>query len=214
MSDAEQIEDASDSDTGRKTCDERKSQEEEGSSARPQPLPTALNSVSQDRSPPQKRRRYEGWDGDGMRGYMRAKNQKLRDQFEAEFAGSGEGKSRSTCDVFRGITIHVNGATRPSREELRVLVGERGGGFEAYLTAGVVTHIVCERLAAATRLRFRKMVKSRSVHVVTPAWLVDSAAAGKILPVADYSVPGMTEPGQKSVASFFASNQRGGKGGK
>lgn len=163
----------------------------------------ALKKYVESKSVSRKRTRYEGWEGEGMGGYMRVKNQKLRDQFAAEFSKAVPGTRSGADGLFRGVTIHVNGATRPSREKLRALVGEQGGLFETYLTAGAVTHIVSEQLAAATRLRFRKMVKSGSVHVVTPAWVVDSATAGRLLPPADYAVPGMTEPGQNSIASFF-----------
>lgn len=125
---------------------------------------------------------------------MASKNRKLREQFSSEFA--------ACASALRGVTAWVNGATSPSREELRAKIGENGGLFEAFMGPSV-THVVCERLATATRLRLKKAVAGRSLKVVTPAWVLDSIREGRKLPEAGYAVEGMTEVGQKNISSFF-----------
>lgn len=138
-------------------------------------------------------------------GYMASKNRKLRAQFAEEFATSGG------TDALRGVTCWVNGATTPTREELRVSIGKGGGAFETYM-GPAVTHVVCERLATATRVRLQKAVGGRSLKVVTPAWVVDCVREGRKVSEAGYAVDGMTEKGQKSISVFFSGGS--GAGGK
>jgi hypothetical protein len=138
-----------------------------------------------------------GWEGFG--GYMAAKNRKLRAQFAAEFAGA---RAAGSGGALSGVTAWVDGATRPPRERLRTLLGENGGALETYLGAGV-THVVCERLADATRVRLRKRVRTSGLKVVTPLWVVRCVEEGRRLPEAGFEVAGMGDPGQANIASFF-----------
>lgn len=153
-----------------------------------------------------KRKRYKGWEGGGLGKYMKVKVEKLRDQFANDYRETSdekgaelESKDRS---LFRGVTIWVDGATRPNRDELRDIVGSQGGRFETYLT-GAVTHVICTRLAQATKLRLRKMVHSKRVHVVRPEWVEEAVRTRKLPSVAKFSVDGMAEKGQKSITAFF-----------
>lgn len=131
---------------------------------------------------------------------MEAKNQKLRKQFSQEFSHAPESEKKR---LFRDVTVWIDGATKPSREELRAIIGNHGGRYETYLTPGMVTHIVAQQLAHATRLRLQKMVSSKRAHVVKPDWILDSVNSGKLLPVADYALDGMNDPSQKSIRNFF-----------
>jgi BRCT domain, a BRCA1 C-terminus domain len=134
---------------------------------------------------------------------MRVKVQKLREQFDADFADRAGTPCAGNARLFEGVNVWVDGATTPSRDQIRELVGTRAGRLETYLIPDCVTHVVCETLAQATRLRLRKMVDSKRISVVTPRWITDSIATDKILPTAQYPVSGMTDPSQRSIASFF-----------
>ena len=106
---------------------------------------------------------------------MDEKRRKLRQVEEEEGCRSG--------GPLGGVRIHVNGYTEPSREDLRSLVLRGGGGFEAYWSERA-THMVCSRLCEATR---RRLGRDRR-PVVRPEWVVDSVAAGKVLPVCSYLI--------------------------
>jgi DNA repair protein REV1 len=134
---------------------------------------------------------------------MRVKVQKLREQFDLDFADRTDALCEGNARLFDGVTVWVDGATTPSRDQIRELVGARAGRLETYLIPDCVTHVVCETLAQATRLRLRKMVDSKRISVVNPRWITDSIATNKILPIALYPVSGMADPSQRSIASFF-----------
>lgn len=137
----------------------------------------------------------KGWDESGFRGYMEAKNRKLRGQFHAQFGEDGRG-------LFAGVVVWVDGVTEPNRNEIREIVGENGGKLETYFGSSV-THVVAEVLATATRARLGKPVGKGKVRVVRPRWIVRSLEEGKLLPEVEFSVKGMRDPTQKSIASMF-----------
>lgn len=85
---------------------------------------------------------------------------------------------------------------------MRDLVGRHGGSLETYFSTDLVTHVVAENLAAATRKRFSEM-KKRRFKIVTPKWLTDSVEKGRKLPERLYQVPGMADPAQKSLTQMF-----------
>lgn len=136
---------------------------------------------------------------------MASKNAKLRSQFAQEFAGA--------ATVLAGVTVWVNGATTPSREEMRVAVGAAGGKFETYF-GPAVTHVVCERLSTATKTRLNKAVTGRSLKIVTPAWVVDCFTERRRMAEAGYAVEGVVEKGQKGISAFFESGAKKGRKGK
>jgi hypothetical protein len=156
-----------------------------------------------------KRARHGGWDGgegdegDGFGAYMRVKVRKLREQFDADFADREGPPCAGNHSLFAGVTVWVDGATTPSREQIRELVGARGGRFETYFTPDCVTHVICKTLAQATRLRLQKIVGAKRISVVDPTWITDSIGSDRLLPAARYPVQGMTDPSQRSIASFF-----------
>ncbi|KIK81331.1 hypothetical protein PAXRUDRAFT_156343 [Paxillus rubicundulus Ve08.2h10] len=107
--------------------------------------------------------------------YMRRKRAKL----EIQNASLDSNEKRS--DIFKDISVYVNGWTRPSVQDLRKLLIQHGGVFQPYLDKrSLVTHIVTCSLTAAKLKEFKHM------KVVRPEWLVDSAAAGVLLPWTDY----------------------------
>lgn len=144
-----------------------------------------------------------GWDnGEGFGAYMRHKNRKLREQFSAEYTSEG-----ATSSALKGVVAWVDGYTRPTRMQLREILGRNGGSLETYFTPGRVTHIIAETLAAATRKRLKGMTKS-SFKVVTPLWIVKSVEAGRILDERQFQVKGMKDPTNKSVADMFKTKRK------
>ncbi|KZV71579.1 DNA repair protein [Peniophora sp. CONT] len=107
--------------------------------------------------------------------YMRRKRAKLQIQ-NTEL---DEGTERN--QIFRGVSIYINGRTKPSVQELRKLIVDYGGVFQAYLDKkALVTHVITCSLTPAKVREFQHM------KVVRPEWLVDSVQKGALLPWHDY----------------------------
>lgn len=108
--------------------------------------------------------------------YTRRKRAKLQIQ-NSRLEDSSEGKS----EILHGLSIYINGWTKPSVQELRKLIVKHGGIFQPYLDKkSIVTHIVTCSLTPAKAREFKHM------KVVRPEWLVDSAAAGALLPWSNF----------------------------
>lgn len=55
--------------------------------------------------------------GGSFKQYMQFKNTKLQEQFEAQ-----QWQQQAQSDLFKGISIHVNGLTVPSHQELKQIM--------------------------------------------------------------------------------------------
>ncbi|KAF8307292.1 DNA repair protein [Clavulina sp. PMI_390] len=113
----------------------------------------------------------------GFGEYMTRKRAKLQNQNTSIQDGVGSGKPL----LFKGVQVYINGFTRPPLQELRVMILEHGGIFHAYLDRkSMVTHVIAEQLTPS------KWKEYANLKVVTPAWVVESVQAGKLLPWRDY----------------------------
>lgn len=123
------------------------------------------------------KRELEGQDDfnwDDHRSYMSVKKRKLADQFHGM-----AGQKEST--IFQGVTVHVNGWTEPSNDELKRMIHAHGGNYVFNLYGNTkVTHTIASNLP-----NFKIKTLGDSV-VCTPAWIVDSIAAGHQLPTDGY----------------------------
>ena len=121
---------------------------------------------------------YQGSKFGGFNDYFRRKKIKLQN-LDAERRSSALENPR----IFRGVVAHVNGYTQPSLNDLHALIVDYGGGFMQYLDGKTtVTHIIASNLTPKKKIEFRKY------RIVKPAWVVDSVAAGKLLPWESYRV--------------------------
>ncbi|CAK7268449.1 deoxycytidyl transferase [Sporothrix epigloea] len=124
----------------------------------------------------------------GFGDYFRRKKLKLQNE-DLLMRQSVQGKPQ----IFKDISVHVASYTQPPPEELRRMLVLHGAQFIKYLDyKTMVTHIV------ASTLPPKKADEWRRLRVVRPAWVVDSIAAGRLLPWADYRL--ISEgPGQKQI---------------
>lgn len=113
----------------------------------------------------------------GFGDYFRRKKIKLQN-LDAELR---EGSSKP--QIFKGVVAHVSGYTQPALHVLHKQLVEHGAGFLQYLDSKTMaTHII------ASSLTPKKAIEFSSYRIVKPAWVVDSIAAGRMLPWADYRV--------------------------
>ncbi|XP_070770929.1 DNA repair protein REV1 [Enoplosus armatus] len=133
-----------------------------------------------------------GWAERG--GYMAAKVSKLDEQFKLD-APREKQKEGACSNIFRGVSIYVNGYTEPSADELRRLMMLHGGQFHIYYSRSKTTHIIANNLPNC------KIQELKGEKVISPEWITDSIKAGRLLPYLQYQLyakqkgplfPGMT----------------------
>lgn len=85
--------------------------------------------------------------------------------------------------IFKGVSIYVNGYTNPSIQELHRLVVIYGGVFISYLSKKTsVTHIIASRLTPKKRIEFSKY------KVVKPEWITKSIESKTLLSWLDFKL--------------------------
>lgn len=132
---------------------------------------------------------YEASAFGGFDDYFRRKKLKLQN-LDAELRAGSE-----KPQVFKGIVVHVSGYTQPPLHILHKQLVEHGAGFLQYLDGKTsATHII------ASTLTPKKAVELASYRIVKPAWVVDSIAAGRMLPWSDYRV--LDEGSRQKVIKF------------
>ncbi|KAI3401956.1 hypothetical protein diail_6516 [Diaporthe ilicicola] len=130
----------------------------------------------------------------GFGDYFRRKKIKLQN-LDAE---TREGSNKP--QIFKGIVAHVSGYTQPPLHILHKQLVEHGAAFLQYLDSKTMaTHII------ASSLTPKKATEFSNYRIVKPAWVVDSIAAGRMLPWSDYRV--IDEGPRQKVIKF-------GEGGK
>ncbi|KAI0004907.1 hypothetical protein BJV74DRAFT_805649 [Russula compacta] len=117
-------------------------------------------------------------DGHGQRqGYVRMRNQKLRDQREEVVSG-----------ILNNTRIYINGYLQDTTDiEMKRIITKAGG--RALRTASNATHIVTSQHLSGTKTH-RLLASSRGTkpYVVRPEWVTDSVAAGKQLREEKYRI--------------------------
>jgi hypothetical protein len=101
---------------------------------------------------------------------------------------------------FLGIVVKFNGYTDPCNETLKRMLQKHGGDLETYETQRV-THIIAESLSKAKADIYKK--KKKPLPVCTPAWIVDSVQAGKLLAHGNYMLDQLRNPEHNRIAASF-----------
>jgi len=117
-------------------------------------------------------------DGRGQRqGYMRMRNEKLKDQREEMALGA-----------LNNTRIYINGYLRDTTDiEMKRIITEAGG--RALQSASNATHILTsQHLSGNKTHRLLATSRGRKPYVVRPEWVTDSIAAGRQLKEDQYSV--------------------------
>lgn len=109
---------------------------------------------------------------------MGAKMQKLQQQFLADAAKSNPYRK---SNLFAGVSIHVNGLTDPSADELKRIMMTHGGVYDTYHRPGATTFVVAQNLPD---VKIRALFKSKSRLIIGPGWIVDCVREMRLL---DYS---------------------------
>ncbi|VDN03848.1 unnamed protein product [Thelazia callipaeda] len=129
---------------------------------------------------------------DLWRNYMQSKKAKLEHQVNVL------DKCNTVSDIFKGISIFVNGYTDPSAAELRRLIHLHGGQYHIYYLHGRTTYTVATHLAAGKINKLRKDEK-----VIHPKWITDSIDAGIRLHESKYL---LYESGTKKLAVNYGAS--------
>ncbi|CAJ0589986.1 unnamed protein product [Cylicocyclus nassatus] len=108
--------------------------------------------------------------------YMQLKKDKLRYQVNVL-----DRPAQRSSEIFKGISIFVNGHTEPTALELRQLIQLHGGEYHCYYEYGVTSYVIATSLASAKVSKTRQNEK-----FVRPEWIVDSIANGKLMDVENY----------------------------
>ena len=131
---------------------------------------------------------------------LKAQDEELGAQLRAERgdAGAAGGSAAASDTLFAGVRLWVNGLTEPPAETLKEIVLQHGGQhFNTH--HHTVTHIVAANVSIAREADLRR---SRTVKVVTAAWVVESQRQGRLLKESLFSaLP--AEPAQRSVAALL-----------
>ncbi|KAJ4398874.1 deoxycytidyl transferase, partial [Neurospora sp. IMI 360204] len=121
---------------------------------------------------------YGGSRFGGFADYFQNKQIKLQNR-DAQLRSSAKDKPQ----FFKGIVVHVVGYVQPSTNDLHDMLVQHGAGWLQYLSGKTMaTHII------ASSMPPKKVVELANYRVVKPAWVVDSVAAGRMLPWTDYRV--------------------------
>lgn len=125
--------------------------------------------------------RTNGYD-DG-RGYMKAKKSKLAQQNEQIREALRSRNNPMRTELFKGISINVNGRTQPTADELKRLILLNGGDYHPYYRYQTTKFMIATNLSMARIKNLRP-----DDRIVKPEWITDSIKAKCILPYQDYQL--------------------------
>lgn len=141
---------------------------------------------------------------EGSSGYTEAKKSKLADQNEEIRNALIERHKSLRSDIFKGISIHVNGKTNPTADELKRLILLNGGQYDPKMYRTT-------KFMVATNLSFAKTKSLKSNDkVVRPQWITDSIAVKCLLPYTDYQLFSLTSKTNDVIdIDYFSEDSKG-----
>ncbi|XP_014282897.1 DNA repair protein Rev1 [Halyomorpha halys] len=141
------------------------------------------------------RRKHEDSNGfDQWGGYMEMKKQKLQEQFIKDAALYQDEKD----ELFKGISVFVNGYSDPPADEIRNLMIQHGGIYHHYYRSGKTTYVIASNLPDC------KIKQTQGIKFVKPAWIVDCIKEKKILDYRDYLLYTNQSKSQPSIKSLLS----------
>lgn len=120
---------------------------------------------------------------DDSRDYMRVKKSKLAYQNDQIREALRTRNSSSKTDLFKGISINVNGRTQPTADELKRLILLNGGDYHPYYRYQTTKFMIATNLSTARMKQLRP-----DDRVVKPEWITESIQAKCVLPYQDYQL--------------------------
>lgn len=118
--------------------------------------------------------------------------------------------------IFRGLTMHINGSTMPlvSDHRLKQLFVQHGGNSSFALGRKIVTHVILGEqgrgggLASTKIQKENTTVHGKGIKYVSAKWVLDSIEKGVRQPEVRYVVADVKNrlggSGQKSIANIFS----------
>lgn len=152
-----------------------------------------------DRTGTTKLDRTNGFD-DG-RDYMRVKKSKLAQQNDEIREALRSRNSSMRTEIFKGISINVNGRTQPTADELKRLILLNGGEYHPYYRYQTTKFMIATNLSSARMKQLRP-----DDRIVKPEWITESIQAKFLLPYEDYQLF-VEEARGKNGASVLAIDQ-------
>lgn len=143
--------------------------------------------------------RTNGFD-DG-RDYMRVKKSKLAQQNDEIREALRSRNSSMRTEIFKGVSINVNGRTQPTADELKRLILLNGGEYHPYYRYQTTKFMIATNLSVARMKQLRP-----DDRIVKPEWITESIQAKCLLPYEDYQLF-VGEPRGKNGGSVLAIDQ-------
>lgn len=124
-------------------------------------------------------------------------------------------KGNESPQIFRGLTMYLNGSTMPlvSDHRLKQLWVQHGGDASIVLGRRTVTHVILGEKGAGGGLAATKIqkenttVRGKGIKYVSARWVLDSIEKGIRQPESRYAAPDVKNrlggSGQASVATLF-----------
>lgn len=130
-------------------------------------------------------------------------------------ASANEAQSEAPPQIFRGLTMYINGSTMPlvSDHRLKQLFVQHGGNSSLALGRKTVTHVILGEqgrgggLASGKIQKENGTVRGKGIKYVSAKWVLDSIERGIRQPEIRYVVADVKHKlggsGQRSVARVF-----------
>lgn len=117
------------------------------------------------------------------RDYMKIKKLKLAEQNDQIRSALRHRNSTLRTDIFKNISINVNGRTQPCADELKRLMLLNGGEYHPYYRYQTTKFMIATNLSLARTKNLRP-----DDRIVKPEWITDSVKAKCLLPYQDYQL--------------------------
>lgn len=117
------------------------------------------------------------------RNYMIVKKAKLAEQNDEMREALRHRNRVLRTEIFKGISVNVNGRTQPTADELKRLLLLNGGEYHPYYKYKTTKFMIATNLSMARAKQLRP-----DDRIVRPEWITDSIQAKCLLPYQDYEL--------------------------